>query len=79
MNKQKEKKQNIKKNKSKKNNTTTNIMPPDNSEMDNTSIPTIQKLIEDLKLTNNNLLEITQKDLKEEILLIFYLKQTKEM
>ena len=65
MNKQKEKKQNNNKNKSKKNNTTTNIMPPDNSEMDNTSIPTIQKLIEDLKLTNNNLLEITQKDFVE--------------
>ena len=59
INKQKGNKTNIKNNKQNKINKNNNI------NKDNTDIKNIQKLLEDLKITNNNLIELTENDFNE--------------
>ena len=67
--KQKEKKQKNKTNKNNKNKNKTNININininTNTDIDNSDIPTIKKLIDDLKLTNDNLIEISENDFIE--------------
>ena len=59
INKQKGNKTNIKNNKQNKINKNNNI------NKDNTDIKNIQKLLEDLKITNNNLIELTENEFNE--------------